>query len=120
LLPRLGGNGSKAGERPNVNPRVLGKSKTVRVANRITTFCTGNNLRLTGDMPRRALLCSLDARIERPEVREFKSDPVERVLADRGKYIAAALTVVRSRHGAIFSKAVGATVSNRIRVGFRS
>jgi putative DNA primase/helicase len=83
-------------ERPIVNPRVLGKSKTVRVPNRMTTFCNGNNLRLTGDMPRRALLCSLDAKTERPEEREFKSDPVERVLADRGKYIAAALTVVRA------------------------
>jgi hypothetical protein len=83
-------------ERPVVNLRVLGKSETVRVPNKLTTFCTGNNLRLTGDLPRRALLCSLDAKVERPEEREFKAKPTQRVIADRGKYVAAALTVVRA------------------------
>jgi putative DNA primase/helicase len=83
-------------ERPMVNVRVLGQSRVVRIANRQTLFATGNNLRLTGDMPRRSLLCSLDTKLERPEEREFKADPVQRVLEDRGKYIAAALTVVRA------------------------
>jgi len=36
----------------------------------------------------------LDAGLERPELRTFSFDPVETVLADRGKYVAAALTVV--------------------------
>ena len=38
----------------------------------------------------------LDARQERPELREFKGDPVAEVLADRGRYVAAALTIVRA------------------------
>src|SRR5262249_4962131 len=38
----------------------------------------------------------LDAKMERPELREFKGDPVARVLADRGKYIAAVLTIARA------------------------
>jgi putative DNA primase/helicase len=83
-------------ERPIVNVRVLGQSKVVRVVNRQTLFATGNNLRLTGDMPRRSLLCSLDTKLEHPEERVFKADPIESVLADRGKYIAAALTVTRA------------------------
>jgi putative DNA primase/helicase len=34
--------------------------------------------------------------VERPELRQFAFDPVGRVLADRGKYIAAALTICRA------------------------
>ncbi len=47
-------------------------------------------------MTRRVLLCTLDANMERPELRQFRDNPVNRVLADRGKYIAAAMTVVRA------------------------
>ena len=39
---------------------------------------------------------SLDPNMERPEQRNFRADPVAMVLADRGKYIAAAMTVVRA------------------------
>src|SRR3954453_2478386 len=56
-------------------------------------FATGNNLTLVGDMVRRAVICTLDAGIERPELRSFESDPIERVAADRGAYIAAILTI---------------------------
>src|SRR3954453_4684409 len=55
-------------------------------------FATGNNLTLVGDMVRRAVICTLDAGIERPELRSFESDPIERVAADRGAYIAPLLT----------------------------
>ena len=34
--------------------------------------------------------------MERPELREFKSRPADMVMADRGKYIAACLTICRS------------------------
>jgi putative DNA primase/helicase len=47
-------------------------------------------------MTRRTLVSDLDAEEERPELRTFDFDPVERVLANRGKYVAAALTVVRA------------------------
>jgi putative DNA primase/helicase len=42
------------------------------------------------------ILCSLDANLERPELRRFSGDPVATVLANRGAYIAAALTIVRA------------------------
>src|SRR5262249_6453884 len=43
-----------------------------------------------------SLICQLDAGTERPELRRFKGNPVEKVLANRGHYISAALTIVRA------------------------
>jgi putative DNA primase/helicase len=83
-------------ERPVVEIRILGKSKLVRIESRTTLFATGNNLRLVGDMTRRVLRCILDANQERPELRQFKRDPVAEVLAGRGRYVAAVLTLVRA------------------------
>jgi hypothetical protein len=83
-------------ERPIVKPRILGLSKTMRVENTVTLFGNGNNLRLVGDIVRRVIRCSLDANVERPELRKFRGDPVRTVLEDRGSYIAATLTVVRA------------------------
>jgi hypothetical protein len=59
-------------------------------------FVNGNNVQISGDLTRRSLRCALDPEIEEPELREFKSDPLRTVRADRGKYVAAALTVVRA------------------------
>jgi phage/plasmid primase-like uncharacterized protein len=83
-------------ERPIVEIRVLGKSEHVRVEARSTIFATGNNIRMVGDMVRRVLRCRLDSNLERPELRQFRRNPVKAVLSERGKYIAAALTVVRA------------------------
>ena len=38
----------------------------------------------------------LDAGIEHPETRQFKRNPKQEILADRGKYIAACLTICRA------------------------
>lgn len=83
-------------ERPVVTPRVLGVSKNERIESRATCFATGNNIQLVGDMTRRVILCSLDPNMERPELRQFRTKPVATILADRGAYIAAALTIVRA------------------------
>lgn len=83
-------------ERPLVRVRILGKSEAPELECRSTTFATGNNLVLVGDMTRRALVCSLDAEMDRPELRTFGFDPIGTVLADRGAYVAAALTVIRA------------------------
>jgi putative DNA primase/helicase len=47
-------------------------------------------------MVRRVVRCSMDANMEQPENRQFKSNPVDAVLANRGCYIAAVLTIVRA------------------------
>ena len=83
-------------ERPLVRVRILGDFDTPEIESRATFFATGNGLRVRGDMTRRTLVCSLDAKIERPELRTFTQDPLERVLADRGAFVAAALTIVRA------------------------
>lgn len=86
----------QATERPRISIRRLGGSDMTDIEARATLFCTGNNLRIAGDMTRRALLCDLDAKEERPELRTFKTDPVAMVLADRGRYVSAALTICRA------------------------
>lgn len=83
-------------ERPVVQPRILGSSKLVKIESRATCFATGNNIQLVGDMTRRVVVCSLDPGVERPELRRFKSNPRQTVMTNRGKYIAAALTIVRA------------------------
>lgn len=84
-------------ERPVVDIRVLGQSKNMRIeALGTSVYATGNNFTLVGDICRRVITINLDAGMERPELRQFDFDPIERVLADRGKYIAAALTICRA------------------------
>jgi hypothetical protein len=84
-------------ERPVVEIRILGRSERVRIEARGTTlFATGNNFVIVGDVCRRIIITNLDPEMERPELRQFKFDPVELVLNDRGKYIAAALTICRA------------------------
>jgi hypothetical protein len=84
-------------ERPVVEIRILGRSERVRIEARGTTlFATGNNFVIVGDVCRRVIITNLDPEMERPELRQFKFDPVETVLNDRGKYIAAALTICRA------------------------
>jgi hypothetical protein len=86
----------QAVERPIIKPRILGRSETRRIDNTVTIYGNGNNFRLAGDLTRRVILCSLDANMERPELRKFSADPVAAVLADRGCYVAAVLTIVRA------------------------
>jgi hypothetical protein len=83
-------------ERRLVRIRILGKSETPECEWRGVLFASGNNVAYRGDMTRRGLIANLDAKIERPELREFSFDPIERVLADRGRYIAAALIIARA------------------------
>jgi hypothetical protein len=83
-------------ERPILQLRPLGTSTLMRIANTFTVFINGNNLVIGADAVRRCIQCALDANMESPEERTFKSDPVALVLADRGRYIAACLTIARA------------------------
>jgi putative DNA primase/helicase len=86
----------QAVERPIIRLRPLGGSDIVEIESCATIYCTGNNLVVAGDMTRRTLLAHFDARMERPEERQFTFDPVQRVIGDRGTYVAACLTIVRA------------------------
>lgn len=78
--------------------RILGKSMNAEVPSNATMFATGNNLTLAGDMTRRAIRATLDAGVERPELRAFDRDPLAMVAAHRGDYVAAGLTILRAFH----------------------
>lgn len=82
----------------SVKVRVLGSSQNVEVPCDSAIFATGNNLSIGDDMSRRVLICMLDARAERPELREFRADPIAAVRRARGKYVAAVLTILRAFH----------------------
>ena len=77
---------AQAIERPLVKPRILGMSKNKLIQNNYTLFANGNNLQTVGDLNRRVVVCSLDANVERPELRQFRRKPVDMILSDRGKY----------------------------------
>jgi len=83
-------------ERPIVRIRVLGQSEMPDCECHTTVFATGNNVNAKGDMVRRTLTCNIEALDERPEKRQFKADALGRARAERERYIAAALTVVRA------------------------
>jgi putative DNA primase/helicase len=59
---------------------------------------TGNNLVISGDLTRRAILCTIDPKMERPETRVFDRDPIAEAKARRGELVVAALTILRAFH----------------------
>jgi putative DNA primase/helicase len=81
-----------------VNVRILGQSRNVRIPVAATLFATGNNLSIAGDLSRRALLSNLDAGCERPEERSFETEVAEIARSHRGRLVVAALTVLRAWH----------------------
>ena len=101
--------------RPSV--RVLGKSQNVE-ARGTTFFANGNNIIIVGDLYRRVVRCRLDTKMERPEERNFQSNPKEMILADRGKYIAACLTIVPRLHRGQAAEPVPATWLVQRMVGY--
>lgn len=76
--------------------RILGTSTNAEVPSNATIFATGNNLTLAGDMTRRAIRATLDAGVERPELRAFERDPLAMVATNRGLYVIAGLTILRA------------------------
>ena len=88
---------AQAIEQHYLDVRPLGGSKIVRVeAGSTTIFATGNNITIVGDLCRRTITSRLDAQLENPQLRQFKNDPIQTILNDRGKYIAACLTICRA------------------------
>ena len=80
---------------PLLDLRRLGRSDMYRTPNSALAGVTGNNMVVMEDVTRRVVMASMDAKMERPELRQFKANPFREVLKDRGRYIAAVLTIVR-------------------------
>ena len=84
-------------EQPRVKVRIFGKLKNPVVENPGTIwFFTGNNFTIAGDLNRRILHSHINANNPFPWLREFKQKPFDMIIADRGKYIAACLTIVKA------------------------
>ena len=78
----------------HVSGRILGQSKVIAPSTRSVFLFAGNNVQPVGDMLRRVLVCNLDAKLENPESREFKHDPMTYLRAHRAEYISDALTLI--------------------------
>ena len=76
--------------------RVLGLSRQVDAPTSVLFTATGNNLILEGDLTRRSIRCELDAKCERPELREFDFSPKVVFQQRRGELVSAALTILRA------------------------
>jgi hypothetical protein len=81
-----------------VKVRILGQSRQIDAPSNACLFATGNNLVIAGDMTRRTLLCSLDPKVEQPELLVFPTDVLQMARENRGAYVAAALTIMRAHH----------------------
>lgn len=77
--------------------RILGLSKTAAVSTRALFLSSGNNVGPILDMARRCITIHLDPGCEVPAARAFKRpDLVHEVLRERGRYVSAALTIMRA------------------------
>lgn len=77
--------------------RLLGHTERVELTNEATWFATGNQLMLSGDISRRALVCYVDAKVVDPSARSFKIPNLPRyVAAHRPELMSAALSIVTS------------------------
>ncbi|MGX9117071.1 hypothetical protein ACWTU6_10280 [Mesorhizobium sp. BHbsci] len=79
-----------------IQVRVLGSSKNVRIPATSLICATGNNLTVYGDLNRRTIQIRLDARCERPEERHFEFDAIDLAMRKHPELVAAALTVERA------------------------
>jgi putative DNA primase/helicase len=78
-----------------LNIRPFGKNDELRECDcrAMTVYANGNNISIIGDLVRRVVTARMDAKMECPEQRTFKHKPVDEVLKDRGKYLAAVFTI---------------------------
>jgi len=81
----------------HMSGRILGVLKTATVSTRALFLSSGNNVGPVRDMTRRCITIHLDPGCEVPAARSFtRPELVREVLRDRGRYVAAALTIVRA------------------------
>ena len=77
-----------------VTDRILGVSKTATVSTRTLFLASGNNVGPLRDLLRRVVTIHLDPRNATPALLAYKGSPVETVRKDRGRYVAAVLTII--------------------------
>ncbi|HXQ51575.1 MAG TPA: hypothetical protein VN802_10820 [Stellaceae bacterium] len=76
--------------------RILGQTKEVSLPTNALILANGNNAHAAADLTRRVVQCYIDPKCETPNTRHFEFDPKDRAKENRGKFIAAGLTIVRA------------------------
>jgi hypothetical protein len=80
-----------------ITGRILGVSKTATVSTRTLFLSSGNNVTPIKDMARRCITINLNPEVEIPAAREFKRpNLIAEVLAERERYVSAAITIIRA------------------------
>jgi hypothetical protein len=79
-----------------VQARILGLSERRVLPCTALVLATGNNLTFQGDVSRRAVICRLDAKMERPDSRKFDFDAQIDLAGNRPALVVAALTSMRA------------------------
>ena len=78
----------------HITDRILGVSKTATVSTRCLFLGSGNNVGPIRDLLRRVLTIHVDPRCATPATMTYKGAPVDKVRQNRGKYVAAVLTII--------------------------
>jgi hypothetical protein len=79
----------------------------VKVINNTCFFATGNHLAPVGALVGKTIECKIDADMENPEEKKYSHNPLAELMADRGKYLTAAYTVLKAHACAGFPGAKG-------------
>ena len=77
-----------------VSLRILGRSEMPEITSSSFILVNGNNVRLVGDMVRRAVICEIDPKMEHPEERAIAWDAKAEARKNRGKYVSACITII--------------------------
>lgn len=77
-----------------ITDRILGVSKTATVSTRTLFLASGNNVGPVRDLLRRVITINIDPHCATPATKSYKGSPVEDVRTDRGRYVAAVLTII--------------------------
>lgn len=80
----------------DIKGRILGVSENAILGTRTLLMFNGNNVRIAGDMTRRAVRCRIDAKLEKPDERSFDFHPVAYVENNRPALVRAAIVVLRA------------------------
>ncbi len=77
-----------------ITDRILGYSKTATVSTKSLILGSGNNVGPVRDMLRRVSTINIDPRCSTPATMTYRGNPLEKVRKERGKYVAAVLTII--------------------------
>jgi hypothetical protein len=80
--------------------RELGYTRIRTVSSRVLMIATGNNLKIASDLTRRVLMIRLDAKCERPELRQFDQTFDQICREQREPILKSILTILSAYHEA--------------------